>query len=297
LRALRRIVRHIPTALLLIAGSVAPGAALDDDIEYLGLSRHVRMLGYVPDAIARTVAAASDACVNLRYPTAGETSASLLRLLGAGRPVIITDDGPNAEYPDEVALKVPVDRVEEETLAELLNALHADPELARARGNVARQYVAEQHSMGAAVASYRSAILAAYGVELPDLGELRVAEPMPRITHRAVESPMISTVERCVADRVGGLGIERHDGTLAALARAMVELRFNLPARTRAREDSDMDTPTISPELLEILACPVCKTAVRLAESELICVQCGRHYRIEDGIPIMLVEDDDAVSN
>jgi uncharacterized protein YbaR (Trm112 family) len=51
------------------------------------------------------------------------------------------------------------------------------------------------------------------------------------------------------------------------------------------------ETPPINPELLEILACPVCKTAVRLEGNELICDNCGRRYQIEDGIPIMLVEE------
>jgi uncharacterized protein YbaR (Trm112 family) len=46
-------------------------------------------------------------------------------------------------------------------------------------------------------------------------------------------------------------------------------------------------------ELLEILACPVCKTSVRLAEGGgwLLCDSCGRRYPIRDGIPVMLVEE------
>lgn len=47
----------------------------------------------------------------------------------------------------------------------------------------------------------------------------------------------------------------------------------------------------ISDELLEILACPVCKTAVRLEADKLVCDTCGRRYRIEDGIPIMLIDE------
>jgi uncharacterized protein YbaR (Trm112 family) len=50
-------------------------------------------------------------------------------------------------------------------------------------------------------------------------------------------------------------------------------------------------TKPISDVLLEILACPVCKTAVRLEEQKLVCMSCGRRYRIEDGIPIMLVDE------
>ena len=47
----------------------------------------------------------------------------------------------------------------------------------------------------------------------------------------------------------------------------------------------------IDPKLLEILACPVCKTEVKLEGDRLVCVQCGRRYPIRDGIPVMLVEE------
>ena len=47
----------------------------------------------------------------------------------------------------------------------------------------------------------------------------------------------------------------------------------------------------IDPKLLEILACPACKTAVRLDGERLVCTQCGRRYPIRDGIPVMLVEE------
>ena len=44
-------------------------------------------------------------------------------------------------------------------------------------------------------------------------------------------------------------------------------------------------------ELLDILACPVCKTDVELKEDKLVCVKCGRKYPIQDGIPVMLEEE------
>ena len=48
----------------------------------------------------------------------------------------------------------------------------------------------------------------------------------------------------------------------------------------------------IDPILLEILACPVCKTRVTLEGGDrLVCRQCKRAYLIQDGIPNMLVED------
>lgn len=49
----------------------------------------------------------------------------------------------------------------------------------------------------------------------------------------------------------------------------------------------------ISPELLEILACPACKAKVELKPdgSGLKCVACKRVYPIRDDIPVMLVDE------
>ncbi len=49
---------------------------------------------------------------------------------------------------------------------------------------------------------------------------------------------------------------------------------------------------TISPELLEILACPQCKAEVFLKEdgSGIKCKECHRVYPIRDEIPVMLID-------
>ena len=47
----------------------------------------------------------------------------------------------------------------------------------------------------------------------------------------------------------------------------------------------------IDKELLEILACPACKTPVRLEGERLICTSCARRFPIRDGIPVMLIEE------
>jgi len=50
---------------------------------------------------------------------------------------------------------------------------------------------------------------------------------------------------------------------------------------------------TIDPELLEILACPLCKESVELIKDGkgLRCVKCKRIYPIRDDIPVMLIEE------
>ncbi len=49
----------------------------------------------------------------------------------------------------------------------------------------------------------------------------------------------------------------------------------------------------LAPELKEILACPKCKgeLEVREAESEIRCPACRLAFRIDDGIPVMLIEE------
>lgn len=44
---------------------------------------------------------------------------------------------------------------------------------------------------------------------------------------------------------------------------------------------------------LDILACPLCKTEIRLEEAALrfVCTRCGRRYPIRDGFPILLIEE------
>jgi uncharacterized protein YbaR (Trm112 family) len=50
---------------------------------------------------------------------------------------------------------------------------------------------------------------------------------------------------------------------------------------------------SISRELLEILACPKCRSDVELDENNqrIICRSCKIFYEIRDGIPIMLIDE------
>jgi uncharacterized protein YbaR (Trm112 family) len=49
----------------------------------------------------------------------------------------------------------------------------------------------------------------------------------------------------------------------------------------------------LSEDLLEILACPACKSKVELKAdgSGLKCVECKRVYPIRDDIPVMLIDE------
>ena len=48
----------------------------------------------------------------------------------------------------------------------------------------------------------------------------------------------------------------------------------------------------LSQELLDILACPSCKSDLTYSQDELTCTKCNRTYPVIDDIPHLLVEDD-----
>lgn len=52
-----------------------------------------------------------------------------------------------------------------------------------------------------------------------------------------------------------------------------------------------MAAENLDPELIEILACPMCKGDVELRKNEIVCKECDRHYPIENGIPNMLPDE------
>ncbi|MAG35368.1 MAG: hypothetical protein CL878_03845 [Dehalococcoidia bacterium] len=57
-----------------------------------------------------------------------------------------------------------------------------------------------------------------------------------------------------------------------------------------------MTAAQLDPEFVAILACPQCGAEVVQVEGRLACQnpQCGLRYPIEDGIPVMLVEEAEA---
>ena len=49
----------------------------------------------------------------------------------------------------------------------------------------------------------------------------------------------------------------------------------------------------IDPELLKILACPACRSAVVELDDQILCAgkDCRRRYAVSEGIPVMLIDE------
>jgi glycosyltransferase involved in cell wall biosynthesis/SAM-dependent methyltransferase len=141
LRAFKRLLRVDPRARMILVGEPHPAYPLRSIIEGLGIGANVRIMGFTPIEDFVGYIAACDIVLNLRYPTVGESSGTLLRSLGLGRAVIVSDVGSFCEYPSEICLKVPVDATEEDTLFEYLNLLVTRPAVGQEMGERARRWV------------------------------------------------------------------------------------------------------------------------------------------------------------
>ena len=173
LRAFRRLVRLEPRAKMILAGEPHPDLRVDSLIAALGLAANVRVLGFQPIEDFTGCIAACDVVLNLRYPTVGESSGSLLRALGLGRPVLVSDVGAFRDLPDDVCLKVPPGPSEEDEIFEFLNLLVSRPDLARALGARARAWV-ERECTWERVARRYAAFLEGL---LPEKRSIRQGQP------------------------------------------------------------------------------------------------------------------------
>jgi|CXWL01.1.fsa_nt_gi glycosyltransferase involved in cell wall biosynthesis len=138
---------------LVIVGESPAGASLIELARELGVADRVHETGFVTFEDFEAGIAAADLALNLRYPSAGETSASLLRVLAVGRPAIVSEFAQFAELPDEVALKVPVGEGEIEGLVARLTEFLAAPEALARMGAAAREHVRREHDPERAAAA------------------------------------------------------------------------------------------------------------------------------------------------
>ncbi len=138
--------REFPHSRCVIAGPDHPEVRIREQVHALRLDGLVRVTGFVDVPTFQTYILAADVLINLRYPLAGETSGGLVRALGMGKPVLISNAGQYAEFPDDCCLKVDLGGAEEEMVLAYLDALARDPSLGQCIGEQARKYIQTYHS-------------------------------------------------------------------------------------------------------------------------------------------------------
>lgn len=183
LRAFRRLIRLDASAKMILVGEPHPELPLESLIQSLDLGSSVRLLGYQPIDQFVGYLAACDIVLNLRYPTVGENSGTLMRALGLAKAVIVSEVGSFCELPSEICLKAPVDQSEEDCLFEYLNLLVSRPEFRRELGARAQAWVETECTWPKVAQKYADFLEAVVNRRAPSEpvgGEaLPAAEPAP----------------------------------------------------------------------------------------------------------------------
>lgn len=228
LAAFGELRRHHPEARFAVVGGVDPALELPP-VEGVTRVGRVEELERFLDWMR-----AVDVAVNLRHPTAGETSGTVIRLLGLGKPLLVTDAGSFAEIPPGCAARVPVDPRETARVAALLVALAGDPALRRDLGESARRHARRHHALEASADGY-ARFLAAVVAD-----PRRPAAPAPPLAPPSPDDLLTELAAGLAAEAVD-LGVvegdDQEDILLPDLASLLVDVdldRFALPPADRA---------------------------------------------------------------
>ena len=143
-KSFKRLLAQYPDAILILVGEDMMN--VHQIISYHNLKNSVIQTGFVSQSQAQYYLDVSDICINLRYPTAGETSRSVLQIMASEKPVIVSNVGWFAELPDNACLKLDVDEYEEETLLQYMITLSSHPELRNIIGENAQNHVIREHN-------------------------------------------------------------------------------------------------------------------------------------------------------
>ena len=173
--AFRRARERDRRLRLLIVGEPAP------NIDMTSIAGEgVIVTGYVDDADFARYYAAADRLVNLRYPSAGETSGTLIRAFAAGKPVAVSDYAQFAEYPDSCAVRIAFGTGEVDALARFFLEDIDEESVARAQ----RAWLDEHARVATTVDRYLEALeIAAAPRQAGSLAPRRGGIPMfPRLS-------------------------------------------------------------------------------------------------------------------
>ena len=198
LAAFRETLPYAPSAHLLLGGAVAAHADVTPaDVADLGT--RVTMCGYIHDEHLTDHIAAVDVSLNLRWPTARETSGPWLRALAAGRPTVITDllhlagvvsldprtwtvrraVGPGTDDAGHgtwdtgpgTPIAIAIDILDEDhSLRLAMRRLATDADLRATLGRAAQAYWQREHSIAAMADDYESIVARCASGEIAAVG-------------------------------------------------------------------------------------------------------------------------------
>jgi glycosyltransferase involved in cell wall biosynthesis len=204
LRAFAAVRGRHPTSTLLLVGPTSPGFDLERRLQRLGLGGDgLVRLDWVDESRLEALMSGVDVCVNLRHPTMGETSGSVIRSLSLGKPLVVSDVGWFSELPGDVAVKVPVDGHEVETIEAALELLVSRDDVRATMGAAAVELATREHDLERVADLYAAALEQAVG-------------------GRAVGDAVLREVGRAAAD----VGISSEGAEAGEIAQRLAEVEL-----------------------------------------------------------------------
>ncbi len=201
LRAFARMRERHADSTLLLVGPTSPGFDLDRRLQRLGLvDEGVVREGWVDEPRLWALMAGVDVSVNLRHPTMGETSGSVIRSLSLGKPLVVTDTGWFSELPPEVALKVPADEDEVETLAAALELLATRADVRHEMGAAAAALARREHDVALVAELYAAALESTAGGDVVGDAVLREVSEAAADVGISAESAEAREIARRLAE-------------------------------------------------------------------------------------------------
>ena len=157
LEALAELRWYYPNLVYVIAGEVAAHYDLQSQIDRFNLKGIVKITGYLDRAAFHQYLSRADVVVNLRYPSAREMSATLLRALAYGKPVLMSRLQHLMEIPETAAIRIRPDHELEDVFHHLWQLIE-NGSLRKRKGEAAAKFIRENHSPEQMRNSYRELI-------------------------------------------------------------------------------------------------------------------------------------------
>lgn len=154
LKALGKIKDELPDFKFILVGEPFDKHWLNNIIEENGLKEKVIVTGFVSLEDMHLYIASSDFSISLRYPSAGETSATLMRSIGKGVPSIIFNYASYSDFSSKVAFKIKLDTHNTLYLENAIKELCANQDKRNELGKNCLSVISTEHKVENVIAKY-----------------------------------------------------------------------------------------------------------------------------------------------
>jgi glycosyltransferase involved in cell wall biosynthesis len=145
LDAFAEVRRERPQSTLLVAGQFVSSDLERAARPLIASAPGIVSLPYLDEPGFWMAASAVDACINLRDPAAGETSGIAIRLMGIGKPVLVSAGPEYAAFPEDACIRIDRGLPERDSLRHHLILLTSMSDVPRAIGQRGAAHIRAHH--------------------------------------------------------------------------------------------------------------------------------------------------------